>query len=211
MVSSIKPITADHIRECLQGTTLPADPAAVELRADGRDWPQALLANVRQPLRPSAVLVPIVERREGLTVLLTERAADLTHHAGQIAFPGGGMEEGDSDLIATALREAHEEIGLAANRVSIAGILTPMPTVSGFAVTPVVGLVDPAAQLTIDHCEVAAAFEVPLEFLLNPDNQQLGTREVNGIEVPIIAYEYETWRIWGATASMIVALSYKLL
>ncbi|MGB5579812.1 MAG: CoA pyrophosphatase [Woeseia sp.] len=179
--------------------------------ADGRDWPRALLTTVSQPLRPSAVLVPIVERHDGLTVLLTERAADLTHHAGQISFPGGGMEACDRNLTDTALREAEEEIGLLASQVAIVGYLSPLPTVSGYAVTPIVGLVDPAARLLLDQREVAAAFEVPLEFLLNPDNQRFGTRAVNGIEVPIISYQYENWRIWGATASMIVSLQYKLL
>lgn len=190
---------------------MPGDPSAFELRSDGRDWPRDLLRGMTQPLRPSAVLIPIVERDDGLTVVLTERAADLTHHGGQISFPGGGMEPGDTDLTATALREAEEEIGLHADAIEIAGFLAPLPTISGYAVTPVVGLVDPAVRLTLDAREVAAAFEVPLPFLLNPANQQVGTREVNGIEVPIITYQFETWRIWGATASMIVSLQIKLL
>jgi 8-oxo-dGTP pyrophosphatase MutT (NUDIX family) len=169
------------------------------------------MRDMAQPLRPSAVLIPIVERHDGLTVLLTERAADLTHHAGQISFPGGGMEAGDQDLAATALREAEEEVGLRSFDVEIAGFLAPLPTISGFAVTPVVGLVNAAAQLTLDSREVAAAFEVPLEFLLNTDNQQHSMRTVGGVEVPVIAYHYEQWKIWGATASMIVSLHNKLL
>ncbi|MBT8096199.1 MAG: CoA pyrophosphatase [Woeseia sp.] len=181
------------------------------MRAGGRDWPRGLLENLTLPLRPSAVLIPIVEKRGDLTMLLTQRAEDLTHHAGQISFPGGGMEPGDLSLTDTALREAEEEIGIRKSEVEIAGYLAPMPTISGYAVTPVVGLLNGDLRLQLDKREVAAAFEVPLEFLLDPANQEHGSRSINGIDVPIITYQFQSWRIWGATAAMIVELHSKLI
>ncbi len=157
------------------------------------------------------MLVPIIERRPGLTVLLTERAADLKHHPGQISFPGGRMEPGDRDLTDTALRETHEEVGIEPSAIDVAGFLSPLPTVTGYAVTPIVGLVDAAVSLSLDRREVAAAFEVPLEFLLDPGNQVRTTRAFRGVDIPIIAFHYGPRRIWGATAAMIVALQKKLL
>lgn len=160
---------------------------------------------------PSAVLVPIVERTDGLTVLLTERAADLKHHPGQISFPGGRCEAEDADLVATALRETREEVGIAPRAVEVTGFLPPMPTVTGYAVTPVVGLVAADLTLTLDEREVAAAFEVPLDFLLDARNRTRTEREFNGVNIPVIAYHYQARRIWGATAAMIVALEKKLV
>lgn len=157
------------------------------------------------------MLVPIIERRAGLTVLLTERAAHLKHHAGQISFPGGRMEPGDRDLLDTALRETAEEVGIAPAAVDVAGYLKPLPTVTGYAVTPIVGLVDAAVSLTLDAREVADAFEVPLEFLLDADNQQRSVRRFRGVDIPVIAFDYGPRRIWGATAAMIVTLQKKLL
>ncbi|MEQ8206706.1 MAG: CoA pyrophosphatase, partial [Woeseia sp.] len=165
-------MTAARIRERLQHTRLPADPSRVDSELDGRDWPRAIRDRFAGILQPSAVLIPIVERREGLTVLLTERAAHLKHHPGQISFPGGRMELSDRDLRETALRETQEEIGVGPEQVAVAGYLTPLPTVSGYAVTPIVGLVDANVVLRIDQREVAAAFEVPLEFLLDSTNQE---------------------------------------
>lgn len=179
--------------------------------ADGRDWPRTVLDSLNAPLRPSAVLIPLVERPSGLRVVLTERAAQLTHHAGHISFPGGGMEPGDSDLTATALRETHEEIGVRPSAVEVTGYLAPLPTISGYAVTPVVGVVNADERFIPDAREVAAVFEVPFEFLLDSGNQQHSVRQVRGVDIPIITYEYESHRIWGVTAAMIVALKCKLL
>lgn len=211
MVSRIKGLTASAIRERLRHTRLPEDPACVELAGDGRDWPQALLDSFTQPLLPSAVLVPIVERSEGMTVLLTERAANLKHHPGQISFPGGRMEAGDQDLVATALRETREEVGIHPELIGVAGFLSVLPTVTGYAVTPVVGFVDPAMELQLDEREVAAAFEVPLEFLLDSSNQEHSSRNYRGVEIPVVAFEFASRRIWGATAAMIIELQKILL
>ena len=157
------------------------------------------------------MLVPIIERRHGLTVLLTERAAHLTHHAGQISFPGGRMEAGDRDILATALRETREEVGIEPAAVDVAGFLAPLPTVTGYAVTPIVGLLDAGVSLSLDRSEVADAFEVPLAFLLDADNQKRSVRRFRGVDIPVIAYDYGPRRIWGATAAMIVTLQKKII
>jgi 8-oxo-dGTP pyrophosphatase MutT (NUDIX family) len=114
------------------------------------------------------------------------------------------MEEHDADIVATALRETHEEIGLAAETVSILGYLETMPTVTGFAVSATVGLVDGAAELSIDRTEVEYAFEVPLKFLLDDDNHRMVQRESQGLTFSMVEFHYEDKRIWGATAQMML-------
>ena len=188
----------------LAGTAAPADPRLVELPESTLGWPRDLVEELEADLKPAAVLIPVFERDEGLTVLLTERSAELKHHAGQIAFPGGRMEPDDDDIGVTALRETHEEVGIAPAHVSIAGYLEPMPTVTGFAVTPVVGLVAASASLQIDRTEVSATFEVPLDFLLDEANQRRGVRHYRGRELPLIEFHYSGYRIWGATAHMLI-------
>lgn len=210
MESRISALHPDDIRRRLRGTAPPDDPTRVELQADGRDWPRELLAQFDAPLTPSAVLVPIVARPGGLTVLLTERSAHLAHHPGQISFPGGRVEPGDRDLVHTALRETREEVGIPPDAVDVAGYLSPMPTVTGYAVTPVVGIVADSIELTLDPREVAAAFEVPLEFLLDKANRQHATRQYRGVDIPVISFHYAERRIWGATAAMIVSLEKKI-
>jgi 8-oxo-dGTP pyrophosphatase MutT (NUDIX family) len=157
------------------------------------------------------VLIPIFQRHaEGLTVMLTQRSAELKHHAGQISFPGGRMEPDDRDIAHTALRETHEEVGIHAQHISVVGYLPPMPTITGYAVTPVVGLVEEAAETRIDREEVEIAFEVPLAFLLNTANRKIVERNLHGRNVPMIEYRFEGHRIWGATAMMIVEFTKKL-
>ena len=118
--------------------------------------------------RSAAVLVPIVNRPDGLAVLFTERSVDLPDHPGQISFPGGRIEPGDADAVAAALREAEEEIGLPRDRVTLLGRLADYETVTGYRVTPIVGWVEPPFPLKPDPVEVADVFEVPLSFLLDP-------------------------------------------
>lgn len=160
--------------------------------------------------RPAAVLIPIVVREHGLQVLLTQRAAHLHHHAGQISFPGGRVDESDQSSLHTALREAEEEIGLSADQVEILGELPEYCTGTGFSVTPIVGLVRPPISLRSDPFEVAEIFEVPLAFLMDPANHQ--RREVElppsfgaeaGSKRRFYAMPYETYFIWGATAGML--------
>lgn len=194
-------LTATDIKKRFAGTAMPADPLDVVPPAR---WPARAQRELTENLVPAAVLIPIIYRAESLSVLLTERSPDLKHHAGQISFPGGRMDPGDRDVRATALREAHEEVGIQPSDVEIVGYLDPNPTVTGYAVTPVVGLVEMRRELVLDPIEVKSAFEVPLSFLLDKDNQQSSERQFAGVTVPIAEFLYGEYRIWGATASMLV-------
>lgn len=164
---------------------------------------------IGKPLRRAAVLVAIVAR-EIPTLLLTQRTEHLPSHAGQVAFPGGKLEPDDPDAVAAALREAHEEIGLASAFVQPIGFLDALRTHTGFHVDPVVAVVQPGFELTIDDREVAAAFEVPLAFLMDPANHRLGSRQRNGRERRFYEMPYGERYIWGATASMIKNMQLRL-
>jgi 8-oxo-dGTP pyrophosphatase MutT (NUDIX family) len=159
----------------------------------------------RPPLRAS-VLVPIVMRDQP-TVLLTERTKHLSSHSGQIAFPGGKADDEDVDATATALREAYEEIGLAAPFLQILGTMPVYVTGSAFHVTPVVALVTPGFTLALNEFEVADAFEVPLSFLMNPAHHQRHSFEWQGVRREWFSMPYQDGNaqryIWGATAGML--------
>ena len=154
----------------------------------------------------AAVLVPIVERPSGLTVIFTRRTAHLKAHSGQVSFPGGRAEPEDPTPEFTALREAQEEIGLAAERVEVLARLPDYHTRTGFRVTPVVALVTAPVELVPDPREVEEVFEVPLAFLLDPGNHRRETRELQGRSVGYYVMRYGTHTIWGATAGMLVNL-----
>lgn len=160
--------------------------------------------------RPAAVLVPVVARSGSLTVLLTKRTEHLHHHPGQISFPGGRVEDTDVTHVMTALRETEEEIGLEPDRVELLGELPDYFTGTGFRITPVVGLVHPPFELKLDSFEVAEAFEVPLEFLLDPVNHKRHRAEHGGRMREYHAMPWHGYYIWGATAGMLVSL-YHLL
>ena len=157
-------------------------------------------------LRPAAVLVGMVERSAELTVLFTRRADHLHAHAGQISFPGGAAEEGDESLVATALRETKEEIGLHRRHVEVIGRLHEYRTVSGYCVTPIVALVRPPFELVPDKFEVAEVFEVPLAFLLDERNHRRETMLRDGRKREYYAMPYGHYYIWGATAGMLMNL-----
>jgi 8-oxo-dGTP pyrophosphatase MutT (NUDIX family) len=191
--------------------------------ADQRDW---LAERLARPAPPSArglsdgfrlpgrggeptraaVLVPLVNRPQGLQVLLTQRTAHLSNHPGQISFPGGRAEADDASSAATALREATEEVGLPPDAVSILGQLADYETVTGYRVTPVVGWVEPPFAVTPDPFEVADVFEVPLEFLLSPANQQRHYRMLGDHRRDYWAIPWRDRYIWGATAAMLLIL-----
>jgi 8-oxo-dGTP pyrophosphatase MutT (NUDIX family) len=154
----------------------------------------------------AAVLVPIVDHPSGLTVIFTKRTSHLKAHSGQVSFPGGRSEPEDPTPEFTALREAREEIGLAAERVEVLASLAEYHTRTGFRVTPVVGLVTPPLGLVPDPREVEEVFEVPLVFLLDPGNHRRETRELQGRTVGYYVMRYGAHTIWGATAGMLVNL-----
>jgi 8-oxo-dGTP pyrophosphatase MutT (NUDIX family) len=198
-----------------EGAAIPASLLTVErLRrafVDPVDWTPERSDESRKPrlrrgasgLVPASVLVPIVAREDGPTMLLTERTAHLNDHAGQVSFPGGSAEPDDVDAVDTALRESEEEIGLARKHVEVIGRLPDYPTITGFNVAPIVALVHPPFALTLDAFEVAEAFEVPLAFLFDPANQQRREIPMDGRMRHFLAMPYGAHFIWGATAAML--------
>ena len=204
-------LTTALLQERLAGTRAPEDPIDVVMPAGSERWPDSVRENIARTLRPAGVLIPVIERVAGLSVLLTQRSAELKHHAGQISFPGGRMEKHDRDIVHTALRETHEEVGIPPEAITVVGYLPPMPTVTGYAVTPVVGLVAGDVALRIDRTEVEYAFEVPLAFLLDRRNERALEREYRGRRVPTVEFHYEGEQIWGATAHILVELRKKLI
>jgi 8-oxo-dGTP pyrophosphatase MutT (NUDIX family) len=201
-------LTAEEFRRLARArlpAELPADalspasrPRASDFRLSGAEPDAALL----EQARPAAVLTPIVSRDVGLSVLLTLRATQLRSHSGQVAFPGGKIDPGET-AGETALREAREEIGLEASFVEPIGWLDSYLTGTGFRVAPLVALVRPGFQLTINSAEVAEAFETPLAFLMAPENHQLLEREWRGQRRKFYAMPHEGRYIWGATAGIL--------
>jgi 8-oxo-dGTP pyrophosphatase MutT (NUDIX family) len=161
------------------------------------------------PITPAAVLVPVVDRPEP-TVILTERPLTMRKHPGQISFPGGRIDPGDDGPVAAALREAEEEIGLPPSRVQVIGTADLYRTITGFEVTPVVGVLPPDLDLTPHPGEVADMFEAPLRFLLDPSRHQVRRADYRGRERCYYEILWNDRRIWGATAAMIVNLSRRL-
>jgi len=158
-------------------------------------------------LKPAAVLVPLVTHNSGMTVLLTQRTDHLHDHAGQVSFPGGRVDDGDGDALAAALRETEEEVGIASDMIEIVGRLDDYVTGTGYLVTPVVGLLVPPIETEADPFEVADIFEVPLEFIVDPENRGRKSLTWKGKLRHFYAMEYGERYIWGATAGMLVNLS----
>ena len=164
-----------------------------------------------EALRPAAVLVPVVLASAGPELLLTVRNANLSSHPGQISFPGGRVDEGDRDVGHTALREAEEELGIRPADVTLLGALSLHATGTGYGVVPVVGLLRPDYPYRPAAAEVAEVFHVPLAHVLNPDNHSTCEREFGGQRRSYFEIWFNDYRIWGATAGMIVAWHERLL
>jgi 8-oxo-dGTP pyrophosphatase MutT (NUDIX family) len=160
-------------------------------------------------LRPAGVLAPIVEGPDGLQLLLTKRSAALKHHPGQIAFPGGKQDPNDADVIAAALREAHEEIGLPPANVEVLGTLPPHETVTSFLVTPVIGFVRQPFEIRPEPGEVDEVFAVPLDHVLDPANYLVQSRRWRGQMRHYFVVPFGPYYIWGATARMLRAWAEK--
>ncbi len=158
-----------------------------------------------QPIRPAAVLVGVVDHPLP-TVVLTQRAAHLNDHAGQISFPGGKIDATDASPLETALREAEEEIGLERQFIEPIGYLDLYGTSFGFRILPTVARIRPGFSLRINHAEVDDAFEVPLPFLMDPTNHQMHSKEFRGVQRNFYAMPYEERYIWGATAGILRVL-----
>lgn len=172
---------------------------------------EILAPHTLDDLRPAAVLIPLRDTRQGANIILTLRSDELRAHAGQISFPGGAREAGDADLVVTALRESKEEIDLDPNEVEIVGFLDDYPTITGYRVTPVVGLVSADAGIEADGYEVSEVFELPLSRVLDEISYVRKTIERNGLQLPYLELEYEGYRVWGATAGMLWNLRAKLI
>ena len=183
---------------------MPLTPARSEYDLNPEQRPQQI-----RELLPAAVLVPITRRSEP-TVLLTRRTDHLPRHAGQVSFPGGRSQEGDVSLVETALRETREETGIEPSFVTILGFLDAYETGTGYAILPVVGILENGFALTPDANEVAHVFEVPLAFLLDPANRQTTTRDFQGLARTFYSFTYEGHYIWGATAAMLVNFGERL-
>jgi 8-oxo-dGTP pyrophosphatase MutT (NUDIX family) len=199
-------VTIEQLRTAFARSLPPDDATRVAGLGRVRNVP-AFRAVLERGLKPAAVLVPFVRDAGRLDVILTERAAHLKHHPGQISFPGGAVEPADDSLAAAAVRETHEEVGIPAERIEVIGYLPTQLTISGYAMTPVIGLVEGPVELALDVSEVASAFHVPAHVLLDPRQHRRGQRDWHGIKVPVTEIHYERRRIWGATASVVARLS----
>ena len=197
-------ILRDQVIDAFDGPGI--DPPSLDGQGDTYGWVSQDRESLPKRITPAAVLVPLVERDDGMTVLLTQRPGHLKSHPGQVSFPGGKTEPHDATAEDTALRETEEEIGLSREKVDLIGRLGQRTTGSGFKVTPVVGLIQPPFETVPDPGEVEAVFEVPLSFVLDPSNQKIETRFIRGIDHQFYVLPFENFYIWGLTARLLVAL-----
>jgi len=206
MIDKITAILKQHDPDF--GRALQGAEERIMRRPDHGDYsiyrPDPDYAAVELPLKAAAVLIPVVDRPEGASILLTKRADHLKNHSGQVSFPGGRCDPEDQTAQETALRETYEEVGIAPDYVRIIGAMEDYETVTGYTVTPVVGIVRPGFSLSRHEGEVADIFEVPLDYILNEKNHALQSREWKGRMRYYYVYENHRHNIWGATAAMLV-------
>jgi len=164
------------------------------------------LNKTQQPLKKAAVLMPLIQRDNGLHMIFTQRAFHLRHHPGQVSFPGGRYELSDQSLAVTALRETHEEIGIEQGNIQLVGSLPSLTTNSGYHVTPFIGFVNNKEQVIIDRSEVKACFEVPFAFVLDSNNFSKQHLVANKQRHFTYCCAYQNHLIWGATAQMLINL-----
>jgi 8-oxo-dGTP pyrophosphatase MutT (NUDIX family) len=200
----------EHVEQRLRGSAPGGDPLDAWIAGLTPEQTAELRQLLPLQLKRAAVMVPLVERPEGLTVLLTQRASHLKNHPGQISFPGGRMEPDDAGPWEAALRETREEIGLAPDFASLAGYLHDHVVLTGYQITPAVAFVRPGFTLQLDRTEVDDVFEVPLEFVLDASHHVPRTRQFAGREFLTHDILYGERHIWGATAGMLLSL-YRLL
>jgi len=204
-------VAATASASCLSGSDVASNAAPIRIRGDhdlNPDICKAFLSD--ENLRPAAVLVPVADRGSHMSVILTKRSPDMPAHAGQIAFPGGTMTAGDASAVDTALRETHEEIGLAPEFITPLGLLDTYCTRTGFQIVPVLSLVREGFTLTPDEREVADVFEVPLAFLMTGANYQRLSKDINGKIRYFYAIPYENYYIWGVTAGILRSMYERL-
>lgn len=195
------PLTRSEIIDRLQAYRPKGYRSDEDLNPQWRD----LVSPLEHP-KPAAVLVPLIERREEMTVLLTKRTHELSTHAGQIAFPGGRIDEADPTALHAALRETHEEVGLPPKHIDVVGELNEYRTGTGYVITPMVGFVGAERPIIPNPVEVAEVFEIPLSFVLDADNVEMHSKEFRGRIRHFYVLPYEGHYIWGATAAMLVNL-----
>ena len=196
----IVPATAD-LRERVLRSVRPLDSQSAAQGWNHEDMRLLIGAGAR---RPAAVLIALIDRHEGLNVLLTRRTDDLTHHAGQVSFPGGAVDPDDIDAVDAALRETHEEIGVDRSLIEPIGLLDTFETISSYRITPVVAWLDAAYRAVPNPREVAEVFEVPLAHFLDPMKKHTMRMSYQGRERDIHEFFYAGQRIWGATAAMLL-------
>jgi 8-oxo-dGTP pyrophosphatase MutT (NUDIX family) len=200
------PDLKDRILRRFTGTTPQHEPADWRLLGLDAERSRRLRKLLTAEPTPAAVLVPFVDRPEGLTVLLTERASQLAKHAAQVSFPGGRLDPSDPDVASAALREAREEIGLDPARVAVFGYLPDHLVISGYCVTPVLGIVTPPMEIAPNPDEVADVFEVPVEFFFDTANHKARLRRVGDEDMLLFDFPWRERSIWGATAGMLLTL-----